>query len=92
MKTKTPTLQRPSTVIYAGPRIPGVAESYAVFNNGIPKTLAKLAGKSKAFNALIVPVSELKTVQQEFKNSASTYSYNYKQAQKELKGGINNGL
>lgn len=44
-------------VMYVGPTIRGVVKSGAVFSDGIPKNLEKLAEKKPIIKNLIVPLS-----------------------------------
>ena len=44
-------------VMYIGPTLRGVAKSGAVFSDGIPKKLEKLAAKKPIIKNLIVPIS-----------------------------------
>lgn len=44
-------------VMYIGPTLRGVAKSGAVFGDGIPKKLEKLAAKKPIIKNLIVPIS-----------------------------------
>lgn len=92
MKPQKAAITRPQTVVYIGPRIPGVTTPYAVYNNGLPETLLRLSNKSAAIKALIIPVNQLKQALEDIKNPSSIYAIHYKQILKQMLGGFNNGI
>lgn len=52
-------IKKNESVMYLGPTIRGVVRSGAVFSDGIPERLERLAGKKAFVKSLIVPLSRV---------------------------------
>lgn len=46
-------------VVYCGPSIPGVANQFTTYTNGIPDSLAEAIKKTPAMGGLVVPLDQL---------------------------------
>lgn len=49
-------------VCYVGPSIPGLVQRSTFFRNGLPEHFEKAVAKCPAFKGLLIPVSDLTTV------------------------------
>lgn len=68
------------TVVYVGPDRPGIADRYAVYNNGLPEELQEYIRDNPEFRQLVVPVSRLAHVNAELGREGSAMDVLYRKA------------
>lgn len=51
--------QEAAPVVYCGPSIPGVANQFTVYCNGVPAGLEERAGEIPAIRGLLIPLDQL---------------------------------
>ena len=56
-KTKKET--QATTVVYCGPTIPGVANQFTFYSNGIPVPLAEAIQENPSMGGLVIPLDQL---------------------------------
>lgn len=56
-KAKKP--EQTATVVYVGPSIPGVANQYTFYREGIPNALAEAIRAKPAMEGLVIPLEQL---------------------------------
>lgn len=58
-KVKAAVAEKPTAVVYCGPKIPGIAAQYQVFTGGLPEQLNAAIKQKPVLGALIVPLAEM---------------------------------
>ena len=58
-KVKVAVVEKPTAVVYCGPKIPGIAAQYQVFTGGLPEQLNAAIKQKPVLGALIVPLAEM---------------------------------
>lgn len=64
-KVKATVVEKPTAVVYCGPKIPGIAAQYQVFTGGLPEQLNAAIKQKPVLGALIVPVAEMAEARKE---------------------------
>lgn len=56
---KAKKAEQTATVVYVGPSIPGVANQFTFYREGIPATLAEAIKATPAMEGLVIPLEQL---------------------------------
>lgn len=56
---KTKKEPEATTVVYCGPTIPGVANQFTFYSNGIPAPLAEAIQENPSMGGLVIPLDQL---------------------------------
>lgn len=58
-KKRKQAAQEAATVVYCGPTIPGVANQFTFYRNGVPAAMEEKAEEIPAIRGLLVPLEQL---------------------------------
>ena len=64
-KVKAAVVEKPTAVVYCGPKIPGIAAPSQVFTGGLPEQLHAAIKQKPVLGALIVPIAEMAEARKE---------------------------
>lgn len=56
---KAKKAEQPTTVVYVGPSIPGVANQFTFYREGIPTALVEAIRDTPAMEGLVIPLEQL---------------------------------
>ena len=79
-KAKAAAVEKPTAVVYCGPRIPGIAAQYQVFIDGLPEQLKAAIEKKPVLGALIVPVAEMAEARKEINSGTGRLAALFRKA------------
>lgn len=73
---------QPTTLVYCGPSIPGVAKQYTFYRGGVSKPLAEAIAKTPALGELVIPLDRLPDAMRQLHNGTGTIYRLYRLVQK----------
>lgn len=72
------------TVVYCGPSVPGVANQFTFYTNGIPEQLAAAIEKNPAMGGLVVPLDQFPEAMKKLRGGYGHISRLYRLAQEKI--------
>lgn len=77
----------PTTVIYCGPTIIGIAKQFTAYTKGIPEALKNKAVEIPAISALVIPIDELPEAREQLRSGKGSLYAIYTEVQRIIKVG-----